>query len=377
MKRLIGLRHPSLCLGVWLACVPWLWPCSLAAHEPQYASAPVVTVKIAQSGEIVDPGTGATQNAEQQEVAGVLMMSAADSAPGVLEDELPPPLIKLIGLLYGGAVLRDVKSSDWAAWRDSFVERWGRKPGQERWEMQEVVLPEKQMGEIRDCMDELSLIRAVTASQKEYDYAVILGAPGPIMLSRMDWLASQWKQGVHFRQLVVLTGQRPLTPDIDRVPELMNELQERGDGQNLAGWSSSSHQPLHETELARLLLAAYSYPDGMEQVPVTVVDTPRKWQDGNWFRCHTGDTLQTWLRSCESPRPGSVLMVSSQPAAQYQKSVALRELPPGFSLDTIAEAAPKNISLAELLDSVSTWLRASGSKPPGVVSHRERAVATL
>ena len=332
-------RRCSLCL----TCLPLIWSCGIRAHEDMTAL---------QTAASTPPPVSAPARAVHEQ-------------EGLHKPQWPAssPLARLTRALYNQDSPPDADSSDWAAWRASFMKDWGRKPGEERWQIPEVPLPESRAQEARACLDSLPLTRPLCPSRQHYTYAILLGAPGPIMLERLDWLARQWQQGVRFEQLVVLVSQRPLTPGIDRIPELMTKLLERST-RNPAQWSADSTPPLHETEAARLLLTAYPYPEGMEQVPVKVVDTPRKWQDGNWFRCHTAETFRAWLNPADPPEPGSVLVVSSQPSALYQHAVAARELPPDFSLDTTATPAPQDISLAQLLDGMSTWLRTCETRPP-------------
>ena len=250
------------------------------------------------------------------------------------------------------SILDMPEQRDWRAYREMFIERWGRKPDQERWQMPEVQLSSEKKKQLFKVLDQLGVISAWMPLQQDYHYAILPGSTLPNMMHRLDWLAKLWTQGHRFDQLVVLTGQRPLTHNIDRVREVFSMLVPTR-AQSIA----EQHYPLHETEAARLLLHYYSYPEGMEHVPVKIVDSPRKWQNHSWHRSHTTDTVESWLEY--NPKPGSVLMITNQPSAHYQSSAFNRALPDSFHLDTSAPAVPDQTPVVVILDGISTWLRAS------------------
>ncbi|WP_281645090.1 hypothetical protein [Parendozoicomonas sp. Alg238-R29] len=268
-------------------------------------------------------------------------------------NEIPEPLQKL------AALLSMPPTQDWDEYRHSFIQRWGRKPDVERWQMKEVGLSETKKNQVIAVLDELDLISPWFPKRKTYDYAILPGSTAPSMKARLDWLAEQWDSGVRFSQLVVLAGQRPLTPKIDRFPEVMAALLPKKS--SLPESFNKENAPLHETEAIRLILYYYPYPSEMEKVPVKIIDSPRQWQGGHWGRCHTATTIKDWLE--HSPKPGSMLVISSQPSAHYQDAVFRREMPKSFTIETSTAGLPPGYSMAVLLDAVATWLRSS-SVPP-------------
>ena len=282
-------------------------------------------------------------------LAGMLTMFQEET----FASDVPQPFQKL------AALLSMEPTEDWDEFRHSFIARWGRKPDQERWQMTEVILPEIKQTQVMEALDELGLISPWKPKKEHYDYAVLPGSTVPSMKARLDWLVQQWREGIRFNQLVVLTGQRPLTPGIDRFADVMAGL--LPNNSSLPTSFNGANAPMHETEAARLLLYYYPYPEGMEQVPVKFVDCPRIWQGGHWGRCHTGTTVKDWLEY--SPKPGTTLVISSQPSAHYQDAVFRRHLPQTFTIETSTAGMAQGFSMAVLLDAVATWLRASEVPP--------------
>ena len=270
--------------------------------------------------------------------------------------EIPPAFEKV------GELLAMPATNSWADFRSNFMSRWGRKPGQERWQMEEVHLEPETHKQVMETLHHLGLTNAWLPQNKTYDYAILPGATFPSMKTRLDWLAEQWQRGVRFQQLVVLAGQRPLTPEVDRFQEIMSSLSSTESGAKRKTFPMNDKTaPMHETEAARLLLHYYPLPEGMEQVPVQIIDSPRKWQGDSWGRSHTADTVRDWL--AYSPKPGTALVISNQPSAHYQDAVFRRHLPSTFSIETSTAEIGKNYSMAIILDGVATWLRICEQPP--------------
>ena len=225
--------------------------------------------------------------------------------------------------------------------------------------MKDVGLSPSRKEQVMQILNELGMIAPWTPQRAQYDYVILPGSTVPSMKARLNWLAQQWRNGIRFQQLVVLTGQRPLTPGIDHISEVMAELLPKKS--SLPATFTGANAPMHETEAARLLLYYYPYPQGMEKVPVKFVDSPRIWQGGHWSRCHTATTVKDWL--AYSPEPGSMLVISSQPSAHYQDAVFRREMPKSFNIETSTAGMSRSFSMAILLDAVATWLRASDAPP--------------
>ncbi|CAM3456578.1 hypothetical protein [Parendozoicomonas haliclonae] len=266
---------------------------------------------------------------------------------------IPEPFQKLAHALNMPA------AQDWQTYRRAFIQQWGREQGVERWQMPAVNLQGDQRHRVYEALEELGVISDWQPSATTYDYAIWPGAIVPTMKTRLEWLTKLWKQGIRFKTLVVLTGQRPLTDNIDNFYTVMVSLLGAEHASEL--FADPNNHPHNETEAARLLLHYTPLPDTMKNVTVVFADTPRKWTGDVWDRPHTGDTVEQWLLF--NPEPGSVLLVTSQPSAHYQEAVFQQHLPAGFPLDTSTPALNSNASLAIILDGIATWLRSSPTPP--------------
>ena len=241
-------------------------------------------------------------------------------------------------------------SRDWQGVSQGFS-RWARKPGQERWELDELDLAPDKETRVQEDLRQLGFVQALKPIKEQYDYGVILGATSPGMLERIHYLAELWREGIRFNRLVFLTGQRPLDPSADHFQSLMKTLQQKTDVAQFSGDAA----PMHETEAARLLYLYADLPQSMRKLPVDFIDTARTWQHQHWLRPNTRDTVRSWLQN--RPAAGSALMVSTQPHAAYQHAVVRDELSDGFYLETVAPGIMKDQSLAVMLDAVASWLK--------------------
>lgn len=208
------------------------------------------------------------------------------------------------------------------------VEQQWLQARKERWEMHcslenklEIALP---------TLKEIGCVDAVHAPLEHYDYALVLGAIGPVMQLRLDYLYEEWKRGVRFDQIVLLSGRRDLDPKMEMIPEgaqfetdLFLHLFDRHPLKNLA-----SH---------------------------LVIDSPKQQlEDGTWRRPTTQSTIEEWLKT--SPTPGKCLAASSQPFVGYQEAVIKSILPSTFDVDGVGSEITYPYSLAIYLDNIAKWL---------------------
>lgn len=82
------------------------------------------------------------------------------------------------------------------------------QPGKERWELEELY-PEKK-SEAIPLLERLGCVDATSPTKNHYTYGVVPGARLSSMQARLEALIAEWKRGVRFDTLVLLTGQRPL-----------------------------------------------------------------------------------------------------------------------------------------------------------------------
>ena len=230
-------------------------------------------------------------------------------------------------------------------------EHWGRKPGMERWELpQPRITPDERKKILKD-FDSLGIREDLAPTHSHYRYVIILGATIPRMKKRLGHFISLWQQGLRTDEIVFLTGQRPLIPEIDKIEEITSD----GLKQAPAGTRYEDLIPQNETEAAKLLFHTAELPAAMRQIPVTYIDTPRFLKNGHWERPYTALTAYQWLQA--RPEPGSVLAFSDQPHAAYQFAALREYIPPEFALEVTAPAASADTTLAEYLDALALWLK--------------------
>ncbi len=208
--------------------------------------------------------------------------------------------------------------------------RWLRKPGQERWEMEE--LSQDQKNFVLLWSESQGLFSEWKPLEKTYDKALILGASTSTMQKRLGFLKQLWEEGVRFQEIIWLTGDRPLDP---RIEELTDRC-------------------TNESEAARIIWEETQLPLTMRNIPIFFVATPMK--DGG-KRPNTEDTLVTWLNT--SPQPCKTLFISNQPFCGYQFAIVKKSLPDSFLFDVVGPSSDptgRPASAAIALDSIARWL---------------------
>lgn len=207
--------------------------------------------------------------------------------------------------------------------------QWLRKSGSERWEMAELPADQKQF--VLDWAAKQGLFSPWKSVSKEYDTALILGATTYAMKVRLNYLAELWKQGVRFKEIVWLCGDRPLDKRVDGLTERCS----------------------NESEAAHILWNEADLPKEMRALPVTFIALPMK-KSG---RPTTEDTLIAWLQA--SPSPCRALFLSSQPFCGYQFAVVESKLPDSFSFDLVGPGCDPTShpsAAAITLDSIARWI---------------------
>lgn len=230
------------------------------------------------------------------------------------------------------------------------TQQWRRKPGEERWEMQDMPLTPDQHEAVMNHLKTLNLVQELLPSSTNYEYALVLGATVPGMKRRLNHLSRLWLEGIRFNKIVFLVGQRPLKKGIDNIDGLLaNTI-----GHQAQGKSAHDARPITETEGAVQLFATMELPVEMKKLPVEFIDPPRVWKRSHWQRANTRDTLIEWLKT--SPAPGRTLVISDQPHAHYQLEVVKQELPEAFQPELTAQTADKQTRIILYLDALALWL---------------------
>lgn len=213
--------------------------------------------------------------------------------------------------------------------------QWLRKPGQERWEMAE--LSSSQRHFVLNWAKQQGFFEVWKPLYQSYDKALILGATTSCMQMRLDFLKALWNEGIHFQEIVWLTGDRPLD---DRIDGLTDRCK-------------------NESEAARILWEETDLPVEMRSKPVTFIAVPMK-QEGSFLkRPNTEDTIVAWLRNSPKPNFCKALFVSNQPFCGYQFAVIKATLPEQYEFDLVGqEVDPMShpSAAAIILDSIARWI---------------------
>lgn len=207
--------------------------------------------------------------------------------------------------------------------------------GKERWEMDRSF--EDKRDQAMPLLTELQCVEEIRSAKEHYDYALVLGATGPVMQSRLDFLYEEWQRGIRFAQIVLLTGDRDLDPRIETIPDRVK----------------------NETEL---LLYLFNQHPLKNLVPTVVIDSPKQiLEDGTIRRPTTISTVIEWIKT--DPKTGSCLAVSTQPFVGYQEAVIRSVVPRSFEVEAIGPAIGKNYPLSIYLDNFAKWLKYDQARP--------------
>ncbi|HZW60965.1 MAG TPA: hypothetical protein VFF04_01955 [Candidatus Babeliales bacterium] len=230
---------------------------------------------------------------------------------------------------------------------------WLRKPGTERWHLEEICTNNRDV--IMALFDQLGCIQKVEPSKQEYDYGIILGATVFRVRTRLTYLLDLWQQGIRFKTLVFLGGQRPLDAQVEPADLLINSA---AHGYRYANdsWQFTGTVPSTEYEMMKIVFEQTKFPAGfLENVDIVFVNAPMQQQpDGSLRRPTTVDIINEWLN--HTPKAGTCLFVSNQPYVGFQDSSVRTALPVHFNLETVGEAAKSNELIAVHLDNVARWL---------------------
>jgi len=207
--------------------------------------------------------------------------------------------------------------------------RWLRKAGQERWEIAELSPALRKY--VLDWAKNQGLFDAWKPRYQQYDKALILGATTSRMQMRLDYLKELWNEGVRFKEIVWLTGDRPLDKRVDGLIDVCK----------------------NESEAAHILWESADLPEEMRACAVKFIAVPMKQEK----RPNTEDTLLAWLE--DSPEPCRALFVSDQPFCGYQFAVVKAVLPLKFEFELVGpgvDPMSHPSAAAITLDSIARWI---------------------
>ncbi|NGX31321.1 MAG: hypothetical protein K940chlam8_00687 [Chlamydiae bacterium] len=226
--------------------------------------------------------------------------------------------------------------------------KWVREKGRELWQMPKFYVDNEV--KLRRLLNELGLVDAILPKKSSYKYAVIIGGALPRIRNRIEYLAKLYKQGVRFKEIVVICCTRKLDPVYEPKKELLFPKNCSLPIKYHAIW----HFPTQENELITLLFQMHELPPGMDLVPLKIVKTELlKESDGSILRPDVHSTAKQWVET--HPKPGSVLLISSQPFCYFQHAILKEILPSSFEIETVGDHA-LDYGIEIYLDSIARWL---------------------
>ena len=260
---------------------------------------------------------------------------------------VPAPLMNLQKLLFMSP------SDNIRVVRTAFMEKWGRNPGRERWEMQPLDFSADLEKKIWVELDALGMVNALEPSQKKYDYVLVFAATIPVMIKRYEYLIDLYNKGLRFRRLSILATQRPINRTLEGSPTYFKQMKRR----------LPCHQgmlPKNEAEAAKMIYRCIDLPKELEKIAVDFYDVPRAYKVLRWQRPSTKEVVIEWINN--NRKKGSVLAISSQPYALYQYTVLRSEVRSSFSIEVVAPKVDPTLKIEVALDAVASWLEYYNNK---------------
>lgn len=213
---------------------------------------------------------------------------------------------------------------------------WLRPSDSERWHLLETK-SEAEQEKFKKLFAKAGIINAIAPTGKKYDYVLFMGGDIHGMQERLDFLTQLAKNGLDVKQLVFITAERPIDAD--------HELAQLKDKQLKTEYDLLQFQ-YEQSELSSLLHTQPIY-----------INTPNKVINSKIYRATTPDGFIEWLKI--NPKPGSSLVISSQPLIGYQNAVALSLLPT-FKIESVGPESSTSVTTPEYFDTLARWLYQEG-----------------
>ncbi len=217
---------------------------------------------------------------------------------------------------------------------------WLRHANTERWNMKDDEILKQSRSEIIALVTKLGFIEEIKPQKKQYNYVLLLGISEPeSLISRINYVAKIWSQGVRFEKIFLLTGEI-------NIEELWDKWKQQP---NL----SFEHTIKTDTELTESVYEQYAktWPEDLRHISAISIAT-RAHKESN--RPNTRDTLNEWKKINE--QKNNLLIISNQPFVPYQKLVVENVLSSSYQTETVGEKINDVTPVSVILDSVARYL---------------------
>lgn len=221
------------------------------------------------------------------------------------------------------------------------------RDGKERTDLQNTSGQEKIKTLVEKIARDIGLFEARPPLLKHYDYGVCYGVFLDGVRTRLSEFVEAWNNGVRFKSLVFLTGERYLRKEEGQQDSLsLLTDPTKSSIKFKENWSLKDGTP-YETEydLCKIVWEQSEIPEDMRialEGKVVFVNAPRP--DGQQ-RPGTKDTYYTWLKD-EKPASGTILAFSYPILWPYQHIAAENCLNENYPLDTCAAALSPELRAA-------------------------------
>ncbi len=288
----------------------------------------------------------------KQTILALLFVLTLSTLKAVSLDPPPRELLTLLSVL-------DIKHDGTLSTINAiFQKEFLRKPGQERWEMEDVF--EEKREQILPLLEKLGVFDAVYPKEKHYDTILIHGATVGRMRTRVKFLDDLWSQGIRADEIVFLAGERPLDPKLESEERLYH--QDQSDVRFRPGWKASMTTPTTEAEAAPFVWDQVVTNDDLRSRKVHYVFCPmiKDLQTGKIRRPSREDTINAWLLM--RPPQGRYLAISNNPYIfqQHQATLNVFHEYSGeqgkYTFETVGSAEDGTTSIAVHLDNIARWI---------------------
>lgn len=215
---------------------------------------------------------------------------------------------------------------------------WLRPNDQER-----DILDEKYGDRVSDMMQHfknLGLVDTVMPAMKRYDYVLLLGATYRSFQERLSFFETLVHDGLEAKSIVLLGSHRLLERAREIEPMSREHL--------------LSTTPLTEIDMMETLFGMLSLKSVDTKKVISIASPMKVLDDGRIVRATTRDTVEDFLRA--KKRPGSVLVISSQPFLLRQHLVVRKALGAGWTVETVGIHAASTSNTSVLLDELARTL---------------------
>ena len=181
-----------------------------------------------------------------------------------------------------------------------------RADKQERWETTTLDWMAANQTTLKENFNTLDFVNEVLPMEKNFDAVGILGASMKAMHDRIKFVESLIERGYKFKKVVLLTGERYATTNVDCSAEKLEEV---------AQFFGIESKKVTETHLFKYLYENSSLNGKFDLV---VIDTPQR--DGR--RPTTQTTVEDFCAwNTAHPEVESMVFISGQPHVLYQKAI--------------------------------------------------------